>query len=224
MVNLEEWVRTRAQRVQNPSKRTPDRETHHNLADTIEAQLQEDGHKTWGWIIYRCTYESETEWQAFMTRLRFYINDTLEQHNGLDILDSLNYHVFEDRALFDGAHPSAVREHFRKWTTMAPQQEQGTEADRSQRYNYCIHVDQAALQLILSGPAPPEDDLGNGFVNLICLNVLGGMRPEHTEGRDKRDHCWMRITYQDYVVWYSLLRKQATWFTVYRVPPEVGRP
>jgi hypothetical protein len=53
---------------------------------------------------------------------------------------------------------------------------------------------------------------------------LGGMRPEHTEGREERDLCWMRITYQDLMVgWYSQLRPQGSWGNEYRVPPEVAR-
>ena len=29
-----------------------------NNADNIERYLQEDSHRTWGWVIYRCTYGS----------------------------------------------------------------------------------------------------------------------------------------------------------------------
>lgn len=228
MVDLAEWVRTRAQRVQDPSRRTPDRETAFNNADNVERQLQEDGHKIWGWVIYRCTYENDREWDEFMKSLRFYIDETLRYDNGLDMLESLDYHIFEDRARFNQAHPAVIRDHFEQWTATAPQQEQGVAArqiERSQRYNYCLHVDQGALRSMLDGPPPPEDNLGKGYVNLVCLHVLGGMRPERTEGRDERDHCWMRISYQDLMVtWYSLFRNQGTWFTAYRVPPEIGRP
>lgn len=45
MVDLQEWARTRAQRVRNPSRRKPDMETEHNKADKIERQLQRDNYK-----------------------------------------------------------------------------------------------------------------------------------------------------------------------------------
>jgi hypothetical protein len=32
-----------------------------NNADNIERQLQEDGDKTWGCVIYRCTYMRNEE-------------------------------------------------------------------------------------------------------------------------------------------------------------------
>lgn len=226
--DFEKWIRNRAQRVKNPSKRTPDRDTHFNDADSVERQLAEDGHKIWGWVIYRCTYEDDEEWTEFMHRLRYYIEDTLRFDNALDMLSSLDYQVFDNRETFDRVHPSVVREHFEKWTATAPEQEQGEGKSEgySQRYNYCIHVDQEALQSVISGSAPPADNLGDGFVNLVCRdgpNVLGGMRPEHTEDRDERDLCWMRITYYDLMVgWYNLLRRQASWFNEYRIPPEVG--
>jgi hypothetical protein len=95
---------------------------------------------------------------------------------------------------------------------------------RSQRYNYCLHVDQDALQSVINGPAPPSDTLGDGFVNLVCLKILGGMRPEHTYGRDEKDHYWMRISYTRLMAsWYHQFRPQGSWGNEYRIPPEVAK-
>lgn len=135
--------------------------------------------------------------------------------------------MFEDREHFDGARPFVIRGHLSQWAANAPQEEQGKGkfARHSQRYNYCLHVDQDALQSIINGPAPPADNLGNGFVNLVCRKILGGMRPQHISGRDEKDHCWMRITYQDLIAtWYNQFRTQGSWGTECRVPPEVARP
>lgn len=95
----------------------------------------------------------------------------------------------------------------------------------SQRYNYCLRVGEEALQSVINGPAPPADNLGNSFVNLVCRRILGGMRPEHTFGRDEKDPFWMRITYQDLTAtWYNQFRPQGSWGNEYRAPPEVARP
>lgn len=145
MVDLQEWVRTRAQRVRDPSRRKPDMETDDNKADKIERQRQQDNHKIWGWVMYRRSYASDTAWAEFITRLESHIRESLRLHNGLDMMESLNSHVIEDKASFGAASPVTVREHFRKWVLTAPQHEQGGPAMRSQRYNFCIHVDTKRL-------------------------------------------------------------------------------
>ena len=123
--DLIERVRNRARYVKNPSRRMPERETIFHNPDNVERQLQEDGHKIWAWVIYRCTYGNDEEWAEFMRRLTYYIENTLRDNNALDMLPSADYHVFEDRDQFDSAHPSAVIEHFTQWAATAPQQEQG---------------------------------------------------------------------------------------------------
>lgn len=173
-IDLAEWVRRRAERVKNPSPRTPDRETTSNTADNIERQLQQDGHKIWGFVIYRCTYESDRDWAVFMQRLRQNTRKSLERCNGIDMLESLDIPVMEDRGLFDGLHPSDVLEHFAQWTVTAPLREQGVEArqfESSKRYHYCLHVDKEALQSVLQcGQSTPASSFS--YVNLVCRNIL----------------------------------------------------
>jgi cytochrome c-type biogenesis protein CcmH/NrfG len=67
MVDLQEWIRTRAQRIRNPSHRNPAMETESNKADKLELHLQQDNHKIWGWVIYRCTYSSDRDWEEFLS-------------------------------------------------------------------------------------------------------------------------------------------------------------
>lgn len=150
-----------------------------------------------------------------MERLRYYIRSTLQLDNAPDMQTSLDLSVFEDREHLDGVHPFVIRENSSQWATNAVQEEQdnGKFVAHSQRY-YCLHVDQDALRSLISGPAPPADNLGNGFINLVCRRILGEMRPEHTSGRDEKDHCWMRITYQDLMAaWYNQFRTQGSWGT-----------
>ena len=143
------------------------------------------------------------------------------------MLPSVDYQVFENPDLFDNAHPSTIREHFTQWAVTTPQQEQGEGAYpmRSQRYNYCIHVDQEALLSVIRGLPPSEVTFfGPGYVNLVCKQLLGGMRPEHTYGRAEQEHCFMRINYQNLMLhWYNQLRPQGSWGNEHRVPPEIAR-
>ncbi|KZZ99738.1 hypothetical protein AAL_02310 [Moelleriella libera RCEF 2490] len=223
MPDLAEWVRTRAERVKDPSPRDPTRETRLNDADNIERQMRQDGHRTWGWLIYRCTYASDEQWAAFMARLAHYMDATLAFHNGLDLKPSLDARVVEDPAAFDGAVPGTVRQHFRQWAATASETEQaGRPALRSQRYRYCLHVDQAALESVVNAPAPPGDELGGGYVNLVFVNPSSA---DSTGLDPAADAYWMRITYADLMVtWYNLFRPEGAWETEYRQPPQIGRP
>jgi len=206
------------------SRRTPQYSTHNNTADCIERYLQEDGHRTWGFVIYRCTYESDDDWGQFMERLRDQIRRTLEIYNGLDMMDSLSITVFEDRSILDGASTSVVREHFKQWAATAPQQEQGTGPALSQRYRYCVQVDAEALESVI------HDTISDGFVNLIWKDWEPD-KPDHreeieepVEGCTQHKVGWLNVAYQDVMVgMYYYLRGWNDWYAEYRRPPEVAR-
>jgi hypothetical protein len=96
-VRLAEWFRNRPRRVKSPSCRQPNRSWHFNDADRIERQLQEDGHRTWGFVIYRTTYANDDDWTEFLKRLRFRMEETFDGYYGRDILDLCTLTVLEDR-------------------------------------------------------------------------------------------------------------------------------
>lgn len=209
--------------IRNPSKRRPDMPMRFNHADKIEQHLQEDGHRVWGLVIYRCTYESDDEWDQFMERLRATINKSLEFWNGLDMLDSLRLTVLEDRA-FNGVSTSVIRQKFRPWVETAPLEEQGTGPAYSQRYRYCIMVDEAALRSVLDN----ADDY-KGFVNVVYA-AWDSIRDcehddeeeeEHIEGCTLRDVGWMTCFRQVMVATYDNLRDLNSWSLEYRRPPEI---
>ncbi|KAL4815674.1 hypothetical protein BDW67DRAFT_185676 [Aspergillus spinulosporus] len=141
------------------SERTPDLEPSENIADRIEKLLADDGFRTWGLLIYRCTYKRDTDWAEFLRRLNFCVRDTLERYNGLDLLESYAPIVLQDKA-FDGT-TLAIRDHFKQWVTTASEQEQGVpweEAQRAElpRYKFCVVVDEEVLQSVFSIPAPDD--------------------------------------------------------------------
>ena len=115
--------------VQQLSPRHPHRSALINNADRIERFFWEDGHRAWGFVIYRSTY---LEWGA-----------------GLDLLDNLALTVFDDPSKFNIATTAVIRDHFKPWAATMEQEEQGPFSDPkqirspgSQRYRYCIQVTQ----------------------------------------------------------------------------------
>lgn len=161
----------------NPSKRTPELKFSSNAADRLEKALNEAGFQSWGFSIYRCTYQSDSDWAEFLRRYRWHVADSLERANGLDLLESFKMTVFDNRALFGGVGSSTgtatIREHFQQWATTAIQEEQGVSPDmlgfadvEAARYRFCLFVDEESLQSVLQ--VPLEDCFNkNAFVNML---------------------------------------------------------
>ena len=211
------------------SERTLQFSTHNNNADNLERDLKADNHKTWGFVIYRCTYASASDWEESMSRFNYRIRETMEIYNGVDMLDSLAMTVFDDQILFDGASTSFIREHFKQWAATAPETEQGTGPAQSPRYRYCIQVDATCLNsIVYNAPAPPIPDASTkGFVNLIDKDWTPDLDGEEAEG--ELEGCkleevgWMRVAYQDVMVdFHQYLRGWNNWYHEYRRLPVVG--
>ena len=106
------WLNGIRNRIRSPSQRNHAMSWEHNAADLIERRLQDDGHRTWGFVIYRTTYESDADWFEFLRRLRFQMEDAFDYFNGRDVLDRFTLTVFEDCSQFDGVGTHAIRQHF----------------------------------------------------------------------------------------------------------------
>ncbi len=236
----------------SPSHRTSDISTHNNIADCIERFLREDSHHIWGFVIYRCTYDSDADWQEFMKYYRAQLEKSLKSYNGLDLLDGLRITVFDDKETFDDAFTMDVREHFKEWTKTAPEEEQGGRGERegvigesgSQRYRYCVQVDEEALESVINLPAftTATDGAREGHVNLIWRDwetgpivvrgddgeVIRTVEREEEEDEDEIEGCklhdvgWMMVGMRHVGLGvYYYLRDLNAWYIEYRRPPQV---
>lgn len=233
------------QSIQNPSQRCPTMSWGFNPADQIERQMQQDAHRTWGFVIYRTTYDSDADWTEFIARLRFRMDDTFEWVDGQNILQNFSLTVFDDREQFDGASTQAVRQHFLQWSVASYRDEQrstgeqGSEASppsrtllgRSPRYRYAVAVDaESPRSVAREAAAPAELDVSTtGWVKLIDKSwYLGrslGRDPEDypaIEGVTERDVGWMQVTYWDVMSeFYVRSESMNFWSQNYRRPPRV---
>ena len=236
----------------SPSPRQPHKSRHFNEADLIESQLQTDNHKTWGYVIYRTTYSSDSDWDEFLRRLRFRMERDFDDCNGRDILDLFTLTVFDDRGVFDHADTPAVRAHFRQWAENAFRDEQRRDSSgdggsgreevrmgRSPRYQFCVVVDEAALHSVVhNAPAPPKPDATKkGWVKLVSKawvpieedpRARGHPDPnlyEPIEGITERDVGWMKVPYGSVMTeYYSGNEGLNGWRTEYCRPPKVVGP
>jgi len=234
---IEAWRnRPRIQRT-SLSLRTPDASRYFNDADQIEQQLQEDAHRTWGFVIYRTTYGNDEDWAEFLKRLRLRMEKAFDIFNGQNILDLFTLTVIGDREHLDGASTAAIRERFRQWCTTAPQSEQqhgavGAERRlmRSPRYRYAIQVDATSLHsIVYDAPAPPEPDttkqswvkpIEASWQPISSERLLDSFEP--IEGVTEKDVGWMKVPYQRVMNEYYVRGRDLTWWaTSYRRPPTV---
>ena len=218
------------------SIRTPIMVRRCNHADLIEDQLKADGHRTWGYVIYRTTYDNDEDWTEFLKRLRFRMEESFDFFNGRDILDLFTLTVIEDREHLDGVSAATVRERFEQWCATAHQLEQpeGAGPGLSPRYRFAVQVDAESLHSVVhDAPAPPANDATKkGWVKLIDL----WWDPESDEdieevydpieGVTEKDVGWMKVPYKSVMdESHALARDRFYWVTTYQRPPfVVGYP
>ncbi|OJZ91506.1 hypothetical protein ASPFODRAFT_38617 [Aspergillus luchuensis CBS 106.47] len=224
---------------QDPSKRTPEIESGMNDADELERLLAKDGFKIWGFVIYRCTYQSDSDWEKLMIRFHKRVKIYLQYYNGLDLLARFTPTVLEDRS-FEGTTVASLRDKFNEWAVTAVKKEQGIDPShlwhlKNGRYRFFIMVDQEALDSILS---TPDNDIHGGFVRLVNaewkaeeldeeeLAERGGPGPEEEplEGCTEEDVGWMKVCWgESQTPGYVILDDSLRWDRYYSRPPVIQR-
>jgi hypothetical protein len=219
-----------------------------NTVDQLEHCLQIAGFKKWGFTIYRCTYKSDSDWAEFMRRYRRLVSCSLEYYGGLDMLESFEPTVHEDRLLFEGAASATIREHFQKWALRTVQEEGGASAElikfyniHATRYRFCMFVDEDALQSVLQ--AQLEDCLSKtAYVALLDgwwkpesledydaeeLEAYGPQGPidddhDPVEGCTQHDVGWMKVLFCDTGLdGFHRLENKSDWKSFYVRPFEI---
>jgi hypothetical protein len=227
-----------------PPKNYPRVEGQFLYGDVVEESLHTDGHRAWGFVIYRCTYKSDADWAAF---LRLLMEDTEKMlwsaAGELDLLENLALTVFDDPARFDGVTAAVVREHFRGWAAAAPEREQGPGKGlctklgfSSQRYTYCLQVGEEELESVLK---PEPKRLNDSFVRLVAKDWEPGLEEhdddddayddelydgeEPVEGCSDWDVGWMKVQFNSVMLEpYAYLRDDLAWEQYYRRPPSIA--
>ena len=140
-----------------------------------------------------------------MSYLNRQTHSALSYDNGLDLRPSMHLTVFSDLVFYDGATTSDVRDAFAKWAKIAPAEEQGEgmggKWGLSQRYRYCIMVDEEAMRSVLA--AGPEPRVYSGaWVRLVWRDwdripfvrrVAGRLVEEEME-EEEVEGCWREVS------------------------------
>ncbi|KAL9618372.1 MAG: hypothetical protein Q9160_006880 [Pyrenula sp. 1 TL-2023] len=149
------------------SPRTPDTiSTDFNMADQIERHLRTDGHRIWGFVVYRCTYNSDPAWESCIQRINTSVQKSMDLYNGRDLLQEgcFKLTVIDDASMLDGASTHAIRQHFKEWCARMVHEEQGSQEEIQSRkheappgvyelpvrYRFCIAIDEASMRSVIS--------------------------------------------------------------------------
>ena len=202
----------------------------------LQHQLQEAGHEKWGLAIFRCTYADDAAWRRFMAIVNARTRASLEYYGTPKLLHSLEWSVQEDPSSLDGASTDVVRRRFAEWVAGAMRREANASRGFATRFQYCLHVDAAALKSVVQdAPQPPDPDLGNvGYVNVVDLDWEEEPVPEEVgyledepeiEGKRPFDVGFMRVPVDGLAPWaYSMLAESGGWQICYVRPPGIVEP
>jgi hypothetical protein len=191
--------------------------------------IQQDRHKKWGFLIYRCDYSSDELWNKFLSNVRHKTEQHLKTLKAEDLRDTLEMTVKEDRQTLDGATADQVRNIFNQWVQSdeAKAENNNTPYEalfQFPRYKYCVYVDADAIDSVVRrAPQPPEFDFDEiGYVNLVRLvhedyieGISGNLSDYDDYEDDEEDFTKMNdvkvpLCYT-YAESYGSLDNDATW-------------
>jgi hypothetical protein len=90
---------------------------------TLET-LEQSKHDKWGYVIYRCTYRNDRDWNRFKQLVHKRSRENIEESDTPQIAQSLEWTFVEDRDALDGASRAQLRERFNKWAAQVIATEQ----------------------------------------------------------------------------------------------------
>ncbi|KAF2997980.1 hypothetical protein E8E13_006661 [Curvularia kusanoi] len=81
---------------------------------SIRGRLETYPDSSWGFVIYRCTYSCDSEWDKYMAVLNAHVRAQLEPEELSDCFDRINWNV-QEGPKYDGMDDHEVRVEFQKW-------------------------------------------------------------------------------------------------------------
>ncbi|KAM5371732.1 hypothetical protein ACJZ2D_007797 [Fusarium nematophilum] len=196
--------------------------------------MQETEFRSWGFVIYRCAYATESQWASYLEFFKAAVRDELEFLELSTLLwPLLEWTIIEDRETLDGASKHQVRRKFSEWTTERCTERDGAGADeafmeRRPRFQFCIYIDQKCLDTVDQYRAWVEAGAEGVRKRVICVVLdkdcksrgrgRGGFPP--IEGCVKQDTGWMYVAVDCIPDVYDRLSFEAL-ADDYKRPPKV---
>lgn len=197
---------------------------------------------TWGFVIYRCSYNNEDAWQTILQRIRDEMAECLEDQGQEDLLPRHEIIIMDDKAKYDGATSHDIRDHFTSWVFNAlpdimvntPTESQlqltlvndphsmGLEHVFGTRYNFCLFVDDICLESVEHMDIPVVKLLAKHFGARDPEDRNYTIHPDFEDGEtamEEEDVGWMYLEVYTYAEMYNALEEEEWWYELYRRPP-----
>lgn len=142
--------------------------------DVIRKSI-ESPHKDWGFSILRCTYQSDEEWNTFLTRFRDDLDSYFRFESDKDLRSRLRLPVVEDRKLLDGATWDEARDFFMETLEddskkrdgnsrhlPDPQSRVGWAKNEIPQSTFFIYADQASVSSVVDCEQTTEAKMDDG--------------------------------------------------------------
>ncbi|KAJ3952891.1 hypothetical protein N0V92_010654 [Colletotrichum tropicale] len=129
---------------------------HRDVFSNISLDMINTGYHTWGFVVYRCTYDDDDLWNRYLMQLKQFCHEELVKGRRAELLEKyLDWVVIEDRANLDNASKSDVRRHFDGWVSEQGLVEPPSGAfprpnvTKLPRFRFCLYVDKACVETVI---------------------------------------------------------------------------
>ncbi|KAF5021894.1 hypothetical protein F66182_6042 [Fusarium sp. NRRL 66182] len=146
-----------------------------NLFSSLIRDMQETEFHHWGFVIYRCAYADQSQWDRYFEFFKAAVEDELE-YRGLSslLMKYCDWTVIHDPATLDGASKDIVRQRFAAWAAGRSAERDGPGADRPTvelmpRFRYCVYVDQGCLDTVDQYYSWVEEGSPRHIRKVVCV-------------------------------------------------------
>ncbi|KAJ3464728.1 hypothetical protein MRS44_009514 [Fusarium solani] len=201
----------------------------------IIQHMQEDGFRNWGFVVYRCAYANDSQWESYLEFLKEAVREDLEFFELETLLwKHLKWTIIEDPEDLDSASKQHVQERFSDWAAARSVERDGPGADdpwlrKRPRFKYCIYVDQRCLDTVDQYQAWVEQGAIGIPKTVVCAILDRTSKPSgrgrdgypSVEGCTKMDTGWMYTDVSVLSGVYDRLSVEELSKRDYERPPEV---
>jgi hypothetical protein len=200
----------------------------------IAKTLEEYEVDHWGFMIYRCTYGSQTKWDKFMALVKEESRKAIKEHGtgDLSVFDKMAWTVIEDAETLDGASILETSNRFIMRAEIKHEEETMGIRSLTPRHNFFIHVDEESLESVVDEEKARDREgyvllQGRIYPSSVHIREMARLTGDAPEVDDPLDEqlldCIKMFNIHDLVPLYSyLLGNIDQWYYIHAFVGEIA--